>query len=257
MADNLSAMSTNSLTPFNRRKFIRAAALAAAGTALGMPTLAANPAAPPSVPARPRPLRFSSDLRDGLKPRRVTNAMWDYSWLTQHYPGGAFADFDRAADELVERGFNTGRIDAFPLVIGALHSDNETITIPGDPLANWGMSDRDREHTVVRGTRRVHARDETARALVILSSWGKDCQEHPNRTTVLARNRDGFRKCWERTLDLLGSQDVLDVVLYVDLDQEFPYFSPFQDELNKLGESPAPPRRSRREREAPASSSKA
>ena len=154
-------MSTNSLTPFNRRRFIRAAALAAAGTALGMPALAANPAAHPTTPARPRPLGFSSDLRDGLKPRRVTNAMWDYSWLTQHYPGGAFADFDRAADELVERGFNTVRIDAFPLVIGALQSENETITIPGDPLANWGMSDRDREHAVVRELVAFMRADET------------------------------------------------------------------------------------------------
>jgi len=33
------------------------------------------------------------------------------------------------------------RIDAFPLVIGALKSEGETITIPGDPLANWACSD--------------------------------------------------------------------------------------------------------------------
>jgi hypothetical protein len=236
---NISAMSTNSLTPFNRRKFIRAAALAAAGTALGTPTLAADPVAPPTVAARPRPLKFSSDLRDGLKPRRVTNAMWDYSWLTQHYPGGAFADFDRAADELVQRGFNTVRIDAFPLVIGALHSDSETITIPGDPLANWGMSDRDREHALVRELVEFMRAVKRRGLWVILSSWGKDCKEHPDRTTVLAKDRDGFRKCWERTLDLLGSHDLLDAVLYVDLDQEFPYFSPFQNELNKLGKTPA------------------
>ena len=134
----------------NRRDFIQSAAFAVAGAAFGSRTLAAEPVLPVALPQKPRPLRFSGDMRDGLKPRRVTNAMWDYSWLTQHYPGGAFADFDKAADELVERGFNTVRIDAFPLVIGALKSDNETITIPGNPLANWGMSDRDREHVVAR-----------------------------------------------------------------------------------------------------------
>ncbi len=47
--------------------------------------------------------------------------------MAQHYPGGALADFDKAADELRERGFNTVRIDAFPLVIGALRSEDETI----------------------------------------------------------------------------------------------------------------------------------
>jgi hypothetical protein len=88
-------------------------------------------------------------MREGLKPRRVANAMWDFSWLSQHYAGGAFANFDTAADALVERGFNTVRIDAFPLVIGALKSEDEAVTIAGDPLANWGMSDHDREHKIV------------------------------------------------------------------------------------------------------------
>jgi hypothetical protein len=61
-----------------------------------------------SVPQRPRPLKFSTDMRDGLQPRRVTTAMWDYSWLTQHYPGGPFAGFDKAVDELRERGSGNG-----------------------------------------------------------------------------------------------------------------------------------------------------
>jgi hypothetical protein len=125
-----------------RRDFIRRAALTTAGglVALLGPESALSAAAPPQVVPRPRPLIFTRDLRDALKPRRVTNAMWDYSWLTQHYSGGAFADFDRAADTLVERGFNTVRIDAFPLVIGALKSEKETITLPGEPLANWGYA---------------------------------------------------------------------------------------------------------------------
>ena len=124
----------NTAIPYSstRRDFIRAAALAVAGTALGARADAADPATAKAVLQRPRPLKFSGDMRDGLKPRRVTNAMWDYSWLTQHYPGGAFADFNKAADELLERGFNTVRIDAFPLVIGALRSEDEAITIVGD-----------------------------------------------------------------------------------------------------------------------------
>lgn len=160
--------------------------------------------------------------------------MWDFSWLTQHYPGGAFADFDRAAAELVARGFNTVRIDAYPLVIGALRSEQETITIPADPLANWGMSDRDRPHAVVRELVAFLRAMKRAGLYVILSSWGKDCREYPDRNGALARDRDGFRRCWERTLDLLGQHEVLDRVLYVDLDQEFPYFSPYQGELNEL-----------------------
>ncbi len=217
--------------PSTRRDFIQAAGLAIAGAAIGRPAAAADPA---EAPARPRPLRFAADMRDGLNPRRVTNAMWDYSWLTQHYPGGAFADFGRAADELVERGFNTVRIDAFPLVIGALGSDEETITIPGNPLANWGMSDVDRPHAIVRELVAFMRAVKERGLSVILSSWGKDCKEYPDRKLALAKDRDGFRKCWERTLDILGSHDLLGHVIYVDLDQEFPFFSPFKEELNEL-----------------------
>ncbi len=191
----------------------------------------------PRLPSRgllPQPLKFSADMRDGLNPQRVTNAMWDFSWLTQHYPGGAFEDFDEAADSLMERGFNTVRIDAFPLVIGALRSDDESITIPADPLANWGMSDRDREHAIVGELVDFMTAMKNRGVSVILSSWGKTCKEYPALHQQLAGNRDAYRQSWERTLDILGSHDVLDHVLYVDLDQEFPYFSPFNAEVNAL-----------------------
>ncbi len=214
-----------------RRDFIQSAALAVAGVTLGM---RAESAEAKALLQRPRPLKFSVDMRDGLSPRRVTNAMWDYSWLTQHYPGGAFADFNKAADELLARGFNTVRIDAFPLVIGALKSEGETITIAGNPLANWGMSDRDREHVIVRELVEFMRAMKRRGVSVILSSWGRDCKEYPDRKLALAKDRNSFRQSWERTLDILGSHDVLAPVLYVDLDQEFPFFSPFKDELNEL-----------------------
>ena len=228
----------------NRREFIRRATLTMAGGAaalLGVRTETAEASAPKAAPTpqRPRPLKFSGDMRDGLVPRRVTNAMWDFSWLTQHYQGGAFADFSKAADQLLERGFNTVRIDAFPLVIGALKSDNETITVPGNPLYNWGMSDRDREHALVRELVEFMRIMKRKGLSVILSSWGSDCKEYPERKLALAGNRDGFRKAWERTLDILGSHDALGHVLYVDLDQEFPYFSPFQNELNGMAKKPS------------------
>ncbi|MBK8880865.1 MAG: hypothetical protein IPN67_00335 [Bacteroidales bacterium] len=87
------------------------------------------------------------DMRNDLAPNRLTIAMWDFSWMFMHYPGGAFEDFDKATDELLERGFNTIRIDAFPLIIGKLDSLNQIVTIPGNPLFNWGQSDKDRLHS--------------------------------------------------------------------------------------------------------------
>jgi hypothetical protein len=121
-------------------------------------------------------------------------------------------------------------------------SEDETITIPADPLANWGMSDRDREHVVVRELIEFMRAMKRAGTYVILSSWGRDCREYPDRMGTLARDRDGFRQCWERTLDLLAGHDLLDPVLYVDLDQEFPYFSPYQAGLNALAGTSSPSR---------------
>ena len=111
------------------------------------------------------------DLREQLDPRRVTNAMWDFSWLHGHYPGGPFEDWDRCLDELVERGFNAVRIDAFPHMTGAAQPEQRSRTIPADPLANWGFSTvachHDYPAALVEFVRKCRARQ----VWVILSTW--------------------------------------------------------------------------------------
>src|ERR1700677_1330122 len=49
----------------------------------------------------------SYDMRNDLKPRRLTMAMWDQAYALRHMPGGSFADYDRVLEETVERGYNT------------------------------------------------------------------------------------------------------------------------------------------------------
>ncbi|MCC5847647.1 MAG: hypothetical protein JJU29_06075 [Verrucomicrobia bacterium] len=44
----------------------------------------------------------------------LTIAMWDFSWLQSHHPGGAFYDLERCVAEAAERGYNTLRVDVFP-----------------------------------------------------------------------------------------------------------------------------------------------
>jgi len=174
------------------------------------------------------------DMRNGLTPSRLTIAMWDYSWLYMHYPGGAFEDFDQATDELLERGFNTVRIDAFPLVIGKLENEQQKVTIPGDSLRNWGASDKDRKHAVAKELLEFMRITQKKGISVILSSWGIGANEFPNIMNDFA-DRKEFRKAWEKVLELLKKNDLLDHVVYVDFDQEFPFFSPFAPELNRLG----------------------
>lgn len=174
------------------------------------------------------------DMRDGLSPSRLTIAMWDFSWLYMHYQGGAFGDFNKVTDELLERGFNTVRIDAFPLIIGKLDSLNQKITIKGDSLRNWGASDKDRKHTIVTELVEFMTITKEKGISVILSSWGQGAVEHPNIRNDYT-DREQFWKAWEKVINLLDDKDLLDHVVYVDFDQEFPYFSPFDRELNRLG----------------------
>ncbi len=174
------------------------------------------------------------DMRDDLSPHRLTIAMWDFSWLFMHYPGGAFEDFDKVTDELLARGFNTVRIDAFPLIIGKLDSLNQQITIPGDSLRNWGPSDKNRLHSPAKELISFMEVTKEKNINVILSSWGTSCTEFPDILKVYT-NKKVFWDAWERTLNLLKEKDLLDHVVYVDFDQEFPFFSPFQFEINRLG----------------------
>jgi hypothetical protein len=176
---------------------------------------------------------ISYDMRNDLNPSRLTIAMWDFSWLYMHYPGGAFEDFDKVTDELLERGFNTVRIDAFPLITGKLDSITQMITIPGDSLRNWGRTDIDRLHAPVKELISFMEITKSKNINVILSSWGNGCSEFPDILKGYSV-KTRFWDAWEKTLDILKERNLLSHVAYVDLDQEFPYFSPFQDELGRL-----------------------
>jgi hypothetical protein len=175
------------------------------------------------------------DMREGLTPTRLTIAMWDFSWLNMHYPGGAFEDYDKVTDELLERGFNTVRIDAFPLVIGKMEGMEQEVTIAGDPLRNWGASDKDRKHAVVVELLEFMKICKEKDISVILSSWGLGANEFPDIRKDFADPKEHW-KAWEKVLDIFKENDLLSHVVYVDFDQEFPYFSPVAPELNRLGQ---------------------
>lgn len=170
-----------------------------------------------------------ADAVRGFDPPRLTIAMWDFSWLNGHHRGGWAEDFDQITDELIERKFNTVRIDAFPLVIHDLVEKGETeYRIDAAPHETWGFSLVEHRVDVVDALKRFMAVTKRKDLGVILSSWGIGRNDtHAD----LAR----LRAAWETTLDLLKKDGLLDHVVYVDFDQEFPYFSPFQKHLNELG----------------------
>ena len=83
---------------------------------------------------------FKAPLRDQLTPRRLTIAMWDFSFLLRRTAGEGFEDWDRRLDELVERGYNTVRIDTFPELILAAQGGQEEFFFPSmhRPHFLWG-----------------------------------------------------------------------------------------------------------------------
>lgn len=173
------------------------------------------------------PVSNEYDMREDLVPRRLTIAMWDYSWINGHYPEGPFEDFDKVTDELLERGFNTVRIDALPFVIHDLQCKGRSdYLVKKNPFRSWGLSTIDHIHEMPDELIEFMTITQKKGIYVILSSWGVDSGAYTTR--------DKFYEAWEFTLNVLKERDLLGHVLFVDLDQEFPNFSPFKTQIYSL-----------------------
>ena len=152
-------------------------------------------------------------------------AMWDYSWLTRRTGVEAeFADFDRALDDFVARGYNALRIDAFPQLIARDAGGQNQSTFDMRPQWGgfpWGNSDfvtvnprRDLPEFMLKCK---------ARGLRIgLSTWLTN--DTSDRATAIVAPDDLLR-CWTETLDFIGEHGLLDIVEWVDLGNEFPSVS--------------------------------
>ena len=69
------------------------------------------------------------------RPYAIT--MWEFSWIERRWPGAGYENWDQALDELVERGYNAVRIDAFPHLIAV--DPNRVWTIHSDGQdGDWG-----------------------------------------------------------------------------------------------------------------------
>lgn len=175
-------------------------------------------------------------MRKGLKPERIVNAMWDFSWLFCHYPGGPFEHFDKVTDELLDRYFNAVRIDCFPWIIGNMEDPHGPVTVGGDPLLSWGQTDKDHNHLILEELIEFVSIAKKKGLYLILSNWGGyGISEYPHANTTEGQNNT-LIKGWERVLEALKRNNLLDAVLYVDLDQEFPFFSPVNKALKALGD---------------------
>lgn len=159
------------------------------------------------------------DLR---QPRAI--AMWDISWLLRRWPGAGYEDWDRALDELVERGYDAVRLEAFPHML-AVDPDAEWEFIALADCHDWAapLPVKTRPWPALADFMR-RCRDRGV--AVGLSTWFP-----PDATDVRMRigSPADLAAAWARTLDLIEGEGLLDSVLYVDLCNEWPHpnWAPF------------------------------
>lgn len=154
-------------------------------------------------------------MDDGYPVRAIT--MWDFSWLERRWPGAGYEDWDRALDELGERGYDAVRIDPYPHLLAA------------DPLGRWELlpiwdqndwgSPGPTDVRIQPALTDFIAKCAQRGIAVALSSWFR-----PDRTDARMKIRgpQDLAEVWAVTLDTVADAGLLDSVLYVDLCNEYP-----------------------------------
>ncbi|GAB4235498.1 MAG: hypothetical protein Kow00109_08800 [Acidobacteriota bacterium] len=143
-------------------------------------------------------------------------AMWDFSWLERRWPGAGYEDWDTAVGELVERGYNAVRIDAFPYLLAA------------DPEREWTLDPHwDNQAWGSPAVNRVRVQPNLNRFLetcarygvrVALSTWWREDQD---RLAERIRSPRELGEIWVKALRTIDPS-LLSLIEFVDLNNEFP-----------------------------------
>ena len=150
--------------------------------------------------------------------------MWDFSWLERRWPGAGYEDWDRALDELADRGYDAVRIDAYPHLVSA-GPDKTWNLLPAWDQSLWGAQSRIQVR-VGPELRQFIAACRRRGILVGLSTWNRlDTEGHRNRM----RTPMDQARAWRDTLRYLDEAGLLDALFYVDLSNEFPvpFWNPY------------------------------
>ncbi len=151
-------------------------------------------------------------------------AMWEYSWLTQRSGRQSeYKNWDIVLDEVVKRRYDCLRIDAQPHCIARDKQGNihDKITyLPIDPNFMWG------HHTEVTISPRIDLicflqKMKDRNLLAGLSSWFLDDTKH---LKYQLDSPEEYARIWIETLNLLKEKGFSDMILWIDICNEFPAY---------------------------------
>jgi Sugar-binding cellulase-like len=183
----------------NRRAFLAGAAATAGAAAISLAQQAGS----------------TGRLTQIRRPLAIT--MWDFSWLERRWPGAGYEDWDQILDQLIQRGYDAVRIDAFPHLVAAAPERTWEL-IPVWSVQDWGSPAKNRVQ--VQPALNQFIRKCGDRGLrVALSTWFR---QDTDNTRMKIRTAEDHGSIWKKTLDSIGSDGLLKHLLYVDLCNEFP-----------------------------------
>jgi hypothetical protein len=149
--------------------------------------------------------------------RPLAIAMWDFSWLERRWPGAGYEDWDLALNELVERGYDAVRIDAYPHLLAEDPSKEWTL-LPVWNQQVWGSPDINKV-SIQPALNTFIAKCKDRNIKVGLSTWFREDTEQI-RMKISTSVR--MAEIWVKTLDSIARDNLLDAIFYVDLCNEWP-----------------------------------
>ncbi len=166
--------------------------------------------------------------------RTYAITMWDFSWIERQWPGAGYEDWDLILDELIERGYNAVRIDAFPHLISEDVFKQWTLK-PVWSQQDWGSPAKN--IIQVQPALNDFIKRCAARHIKIaLSTWYREDVDNVRmkvNTPAIMANQ------WIETLQAIENDHLLEHVMYVDLCNEWPHplWTPFfENNPDDLGE---------------------